>query len=209
MTERCPGVFMDDGAQAALALLPPPRGAMFLDRDGVINTDRGYVHEPEQTEFAQGIFALCQAARDAGLVTIVVTNQAGIARGLYSERQFIDYTRWMHGEFARREVPLLATYYCPHHPTAGIGAYRLDCPCRKPAPGMLLGALNDFAIDPLRSTLIGDKVGDVQAGQAAGIARCVLLDECDQQPSRPADSLRASSLAEVRDLLFTQPIQRP
>lgn len=148
--------------------------ALLLDRDGVINLDLGYVHTPAQTEFVDGIFELCGAAAELGYSTIVVTNQAGIARGLYTEAEFIDYTRWMHGEFVRRGAPLAATYYCPHHPTAGQGEYRKDCGCRKPAPGMIVAAERRYALDLAGSVLVGDKPWDMQAGRAAGVGTCLL-----------------------------------
>ena len=175
MNLGCPGRYTDPGAAARLASSPPPRRALFLDRDGVINVDRGYVHRPDQVAFVDGIFDLCAAARDSGWLTIVATNQAGIGRGLYTESQFLEFTGWMHGEFERRGVPLSATYYCPHHPVSGRGPYLLDCPCRKPAPGMLQRAIADFAIDAAGSWLVGDKAGDIRAGRAAGVGTCLLL----------------------------------
>jgi len=104
-----------------------------------------------------------------------VTNQAGIARGFYDEAQFLAFTHWIHGEFARRGAPLLATYYCPHHPDAGLGAYKVACDCRKPAPGMLRAALRDFDIHPASSWMVGDKGGDIEAARAAGVGHAVLL----------------------------------
>ena len=197
MTMPCPGVYLDPAADVLLARHSAPRRALFLDRDGVINIDHGYVHAPDQTVFVDGIFSLCEAARDEGYVMVVVTNQAGIARGLYSEPQFVAYTRWLHAEFARRGAPLLATYYCPHHPTAGMGEYRLDCDCRKPAPGMLLEAIRDQAIDPARSLIIGDKTGDIEAGLAAGIGHCILLGEQQLPVSQHATVMRSSSLSDI------------
>lgn len=147
-----------------------PRRALFLDRDGVINVNHGYVHRPEQNEWVPGIFDLCAAARDVGYALIVVTNQAGIARGYYSESQFRTYTNWMHGEFNARGVPLLATYFCPHHPEAGLDSFKMICNCRKPRPGMLLAAAADWKVDLSRSCIIGDQLSDLQAGAAVQIA---------------------------------------
>jgi len=148
-----------------------PSRALFLDRDGVINVNHGYVHTPERTDWVPGIFELCAAARDAGYVLVVVTNQAGIARGLYSESDFHSYTQWVHQQFESRGVSLLATYYCPHHPVAGIGDYRVECHCRKPQPGMLLAAQADWNVDPRRSCIIGDQSTDLKAAEAAGVMR--------------------------------------
>lgn len=175
MNHHGPGVFVDPGAASLLQAHPEPRRALFLDRDGVINVDRAYVHRSEDTEWIPGIFEFCRTARDAGYLLIVVTNQAGIARGLYDEAQFRVYTRWMHGEFDQQGVPLLATWYCPHHPTAGIGLLRQLCDCRKPAPGMLLRAAQHHGVCLAESLLIGDKASDLEAGSAAGLTMCMWL----------------------------------
>lgn len=166
-----PGAFADPGQSLWLDTHAPPRRALFLDRDGVINVNHGYVHTAAATDFVPGAFDLVAAARAAGLAPVVVTNQAGIARGLYTQAQFLEYTRWLHGEFARRGAALLATYYCPHHPSAGIGEYRIDCECRKPAPGMLSCAARDLALDMPSSLLIGDQDSDIDAARAAGVGR--------------------------------------
>ena len=151
--------------------------ALFLDRDGVINVNHGYVHTPEQTDWIPGIFELARAARAAGFVIVVVTNQAGIARGYYDVGQFERYTRWMHARFEQEGAPLLATYYCPHHPEAGTGALRVSCTCRKPEPGMLLAAIADWQIDPARSILVGDKPSDIEAARRAGVGHGLLVED--------------------------------
>lgn len=159
--------YTDPAAEQILTVAATPRRALFLDRDGVINIDHGYVHRPEQTDWLPGIFELCRQAKNDGMLLIVVTNQAGIGRGYYSEQQFLEYTAWIHREFAKQGTPLLATYYCPHHPEAGIGEYLAACQCRKPQPGMLQAAMRDWNIDPLLSLMIGDKGSDMQASHAA------------------------------------------
>ena len=169
--------FLDPAADALHIATPAPRKALFLDRDGVININHGYVHTPEQTDWVPGIFELVAAAHAHGFLPIVATNQAGIGRGLYAEAAFLDYTTWMHAQFAARGTPLLATYWCPHHPEAGIGDYRVDCDCRKPRPGMLLEAIARFDIDPARSLMIGDKQGDLDAAAAAGVAARLLREQ--------------------------------
>lgn len=168
--------YVDPAADALLAVAPVPRRALFLDRDGVVNVDHAYVHRPEDTDWIPGIFTLVQDATAAGYLPIVVTNQAGIARGLYDEDAFRRYTAWMHAEFANRGAPLLATYHCPHHPTAGLGALRVACACRKPEPGMLLRAIGDWGIAPGASILLGDKQSDLAAAAAAGIGRALRVD---------------------------------
>ncbi|MDE2272278.1 MAG: HAD family hydrolase [Xanthomonadaceae bacterium] len=143
--------------------------ALFLDRDGVINVDHGYVCSPARTEFIDGIFELVAAANREDVAIVVATNQAGIARGYYTEADFLAYMEWVRGEFVRQGARLDAVYYCPHHPDAGIGGYRRECDCRKPAPGMLISAQRDLRLDLGSSLLIGDKPSDLAAGRAAGV----------------------------------------
>jgi D-glycero-D-manno-heptose 1,7-bisphosphate phosphatase len=152
-----------------------PRAALFLDRDGVINVDHGYVCSPERTEFIDGIFELVAAANRRGLVVVVITNQAGIARGYYTEQDFHRYMAWVREQFHLRNARLDAVYHCPHHPSAGIGEYLRVCDCRKPAPGMLLAAQRELGLDLGASLLIGDTPTDIEAGQSAGVGRNLLL----------------------------------
>lgn len=171
--------YLDPRVDELLAAMPAPRKALFLDRDGVINVDHGYVHTPEDTEWVSGIFELCARAQRAGYLLVVVTNQAGIARGYYSVGKFLDYTQWIHEQFAAQGTPLTATYYCPHHPDAGVGVLQLDCDCRKPKPGMLLSAGFDLQLDLSASLLVGDKLSDLAAATAAGVGKGVLVDNRD------------------------------
>ena len=151
------------------------RRALFLDKDGVINVDHGYVCTPERTDFIDGIFDLCRAATQYGFLNVVVTNQAGIARGYYTEQQFLAYMDWVRDEFRKRDAQLDAVYYCPHHPVHGIGGYLRDCDCRKPKPGMILAAQRDLDLDLPCSVLAGDQPGDVAAGEAAGVGACFVV----------------------------------
>ena len=169
--------YLDPAADALLVATPSPRKALFLDRDGVININHGYVHAPGQTDWVPGIFELVAAAHARGFLPIVITNQAGIGRGLYDEAGFLDYTAWMHAQFAARGTPLLATFWCPHHPDAGLGDYRVECECRKPRPGMLREAIARFDIDPQRSLMIGDKQGDLDAAAAAKVPARLLREQ--------------------------------
>lgn len=170
--------------------------ALFLDRDGVINVDIGYLHRAEDCLFVSGIFELVRAARRAGYDVFVVTNQAGIARGYYSEQTFAEFTDWMLERFAAEEAPITQVYYCPHHPTAGIGEYKQSCECRKPAPGMLMQAASEHAVDLAASIMVGDSVSDMEAACAAGVGRCYLLQA---EPVGAIDSswVHISVLADV------------
>lgn len=150
--------------------------ALFLDRDGVINVDRHYVHRVEDFEFVPGIFELCKAARDIGHRLVVVTNQAGIGRGYYSEADFQALTAWMVGRFRESGVEIERVYHCPFHPSAGIGEYRRESFDRKPNPGMLLKARSDLDLDLARSVLIGDHDTDIAAGAAAGVGQLIKFE---------------------------------
>jgi D-glycero-D-manno-heptose 1,7-bisphosphate phosphatase len=145
------------------------RPALFLDRDGVINVDHGYVHTPEEFQFIDGIFDLVAAANRADYLVVVVTNQAGIGRGYYSEAQFHALTDWMKTKFNESGGIIDAVYFCPYHPEHGIGAYRRESDFRKPDPGMLLQAQSELGIDLEQSILIGDKLSDMAAGRSAGV----------------------------------------
>lgn len=151
--------------------------ALFLDRDGVINVDHGYVHKKENFDFVDGIFEICQAAQNKGYLIIVVTNQAGIAKGIYSEEQFLELTKWVENEFAKRGVKISKTFYCPYHKDAVIEKYRQDSYDRKPNPGMILKAIDEFNIDAQKSIMIGDKDVDMQAAEAASLKRSFLITQ--------------------------------
>jgi D-glycero-D-manno-heptose 1,7-bisphosphate phosphatase len=154
----------------------PLRRALFLDRDGVINVDSGYTHRIEDFVFVPGIFELAARGHALGMALVVVTNQAGIGRGLYTEDDFQHLTLWMRERFAERGSPLAAVYHCPFHPEAGVGAYRRESEFRKPNPGMLLQARSELGLDLARSAIVGDKPSDIEAGRRAGVGLRILLD---------------------------------
>jgi len=139
--------------------------AVFLDRDGVINKDKGYVSQIDDFEFIEGSIEGMQLLKQHGYLIVVITNQSGIARGYYSEDEFMTLTEWMDWSLADRGVDLDGIYYCPHHPEKGIGDYKQDCACRKPNTGMLDSAAEELDIDFSKSFLVGDKLSDIQAGQ--------------------------------------------
>lgn len=145
------------------------RNVLFLDRDGVINVDVGYLSDPAQLEFIPGAIEAMQEAQRRGYDIIVVTNQSGVARGYYTE----DDVHRLHEEMSRRleaeGVKVLAYYYCPHHPEGTVEAYKQDCDCRKPNPGMLTQAIEEWNVDVDGSFLVGDKPSDVQAAEAIGM----------------------------------------
>jgi D-glycero-D-manno-heptose 1,7-bisphosphate phosphatase len=150
--------------------------ALFLDRDGVINEDHGYVHKSENFDFIPGIFDLVKFANAQNFKVIVVTNQAGIGRGYYTELEFQSLTEWMCSQFEKQGGKIDAVYFSPFHPEYGLGKYKVDSECRKPAPGMFFKAQKDFDIDMSRSILLGDKLSDMSAGAAAGVANLFFLN---------------------------------
>lgn len=151
------------------------RKAVFLDRDGVINIDNGYVSKVDDFQFIDGVIEACLTLKEKGYLLVVITNQSGIARGYFSEDQFHTLTEWMDWSLADRGVDLDGIYYCPHHAEKGLGEYKIDCSCRKPKPGMLFNAIEDLNIDIDNSILVGDKVSDINAGIAAGIKNNFLV----------------------------------
>ncbi len=148
--------------------------SVFLDRDGTINREVHHLRRVEELELLHGAAAAIRTLNRAGLKVIVVTNQAAVARGLLSEEKLAEIHRVLQGMLAREGAFVDAIYYCPHHPTAGLGSYRQACTCRKPNPGALLLAARELGIDLERSFLVGDKMSDLEAGRAAG-CRTVLV----------------------------------
>ena len=176
------------------------RRALFLDKDGVINVDHGYVCTPDRTDFVDFIFDLCLAATRHDFLNVVVTNQAGIARGYYKEGDFLAYMDWVRGEFSARGARLDAVYYCPHHPQHGGGEYLRDCECRKPKPGLILAAQRDWNIDLSHSLLLGDSASDFEAGAAAGVGHCLLARTITASASG-REALEPAFMQDVLDLL--------
>lgn len=147
------------------------RGAAFFDRDGVLNHDKGYVHRPEDVEWTTGAAQAVRLANAAGLWVVVVTNQSGVARGFYGEAEVQALHVWMAEQLAAQGARIDRFYHCPYHEEAVVEAYRAaDHPDRKPNPGMLLRAIDELAIDPRRSFLIGDQPSDLTAAERAGVA---------------------------------------
>jgi D-glycero-D-manno-heptose 1,7-bisphosphate phosphatase len=175
-----------------------PRPALFLDRDGVINADRGYVARPQDFEWLPGIFEAVRTARRLGFAVVVVTNQSGIGRGYYTEQDFAAVTAYMQERLARENAPLDAVYHCPFHPDAVEARFRHpDHPWRKPRPGMLLAARDDMELDLARSAMVGDRPSDVEAGAAAGVGALAIIGAEVPLPEGPR---RVERLAGVGDL---------
>ncbi|HET6183509.1 MAG TPA: HAD family hydrolase [Acetobacteraceae bacterium] len=147
---------------ASLAEPVATKRALFLDRDGVLNRDHGYVGSRERWEWTEGALAAFVRAKAAGWLVFVVTNQSGISRGLYSEAEFLALMDWVRGEVARAGGAIDDMRYCPHGPEAG-------CDCRKPKPGMLRSLIAAWELDPARCLMVGDQPSDLAAAEAAGV----------------------------------------
>ena len=164
--------------------MPPPRRAVFLDRDGVLVDDQGLLLRAEQIRLLAGVPAALQRLKAAGLFLATVSNQAAVARGLIDEEELGDLNELVLDQIVACGGPRLdAVYYCPHHPEATLPEYRTACPCRKPRPGMILRAAAEHGLDLAASFLVGDRMTDIAAGAAAG-CRTVLV-ACGRHAAPP------------------------
>ncbi|WP_412971833.1 D-glycero-alpha-D-manno-heptose-1,7-bisphosphate 7-phosphatase [Glaciecola sp. MF2-115] len=166
--------------------------ALFLDRDGVINVNHGYVYKKSEFDFIEGAFELVKRANEQGYTTIVVTNQSGIGRGMYTESDFESLSVWMIAEFKQRNAHIDDVLFCPHHPDAKLEKYKKVCTCRKPEAGMLFDAALKHAVSLSESIMVGDKLSDVQVAINAGLREVVWFNE---------DFLSSEKLDNARELL--------
>lgn len=181
--------------------------ALFLDRDGVINVDKGYVHKIEDFEFIDGIFEVLKYFQEKGYLLIVVTNQAGIGRGYYTEEEFHILNNWMLEEFRKKGINITKVYYCPYHPVHGIGKYKKDAFCRKPNPGMILKAKKEFNINLTESILVGDKFTDILSGKNAGLNKLVLIkNDIKKHKKQDIENIDYIILQNIKKLLTNKEI---
>lgn len=150
------------------------RPAVFLDRDGTIIQEKQYLAHPEQVQLLPGTGAAIRHLNTAGRPVVIVTNQAGVAKGFFPEGRITEVHARITEQLAAEGAWIDAYYHCPHHPHGRIDAYRIDCDCRKPRPGLLRMAAHDHGLDLSRSWMIGDKRSDLEAGAAAG-CRTILV----------------------------------
>jgi D-glycero-D-manno-heptose 1,7-bisphosphate phosphatase len=177
--------------------------ALFMDRDGVVNEEVGYLHQTDEVRFVDGIFSLCRTAAGLGYRLIVVTNQAGIARGYYSEADFDALMEFMRGELRAEGVELDAVYYCPFHPEHGVGKYKQEHEDRKPGTGMLRRGAREFGVDLSESVMVGDRCSDVGAANAAGLRQMFLIGGTEAAACG-GEYVMVESLAEVERWLVEQ-----
>lgn len=149
--------------------------AVFLDRDGTINVEKNYVHKPEDFEFEEGAIEAIAQLNRAGYKIIVVTNQAGVARGYYTEHDVAKLHCWINEELSKYNARIDKFYYCPHHFDYGIGSYKVKCSCRKPDILLIQQAIGEFDIDVSKSFFIGDRETDIYAGLASGLQPILVL----------------------------------
>ncbi len=189
------------------------RPAVFLDRDGTICEEVGYLSRPEQLVLIPGSAAAIQLLNQHGVFAVVTTNQSGVARGFFTETDVHAVHDHLQDLLAREGAKLDAIYYCPHHAEKGLGSYRVACECRKPLPGMIRRAADDFPIDLENSYVVGDKLTDVEFGKANGLRSVLVLtgygqDELQkklvaapaQEPDFVAENLQAAVSWILNDL---------
>ena len=164
---------------------------IFLDRDGVINKEVGYLFRISDFEFIDGIFETCLYFQKLGYEIVIVTNQSGIARGYYNENDYQKLTEWMLSQFNNNGIKILDTFYCPHGPEE-------NCECRKPKPGMFIEAKDKYNIRMKDSWMIGDKETDIKAANLAGITNTILVrsghlvDKSNSKSKFTIDSIKQS-----------------
>lgn len=161
-----------------------PRKAAFLDRDGVINLDRAYVHRWDEFEFVPGAIDAMRRLKEAGYALVVVTNQSGIARGYYTDEQYQALTAAMREALADAGAAVEAVYHCPHHPKGSVAELAIDCDCRKPAPGMILRAAKELNLSLSDSILVGDKPSDIEAARTAGVGKAYIVQSDNAESTR-------------------------
>ena len=164
---------------------------IFLDRDGVINKEVEYLFRIADFKFNEGVFDACLYFQNLDYKIIIISNQSGIARGYYSERDYLELTKWMLDQFNIKGISILDIFYCPHGPES-------TCDCRKPKPGMLIEAKNKYNISMKDSWMIGDSESDIKAANAAGISNTILVrsghrvDESNSNSKFTIDSIKQS-----------------
>jgi len=173
------------------------REAVFLDRDGTLIREVNYLCRVEQIEILPGVAEALRRLRSAGFSLVMITNQSAVARGYLSENSLREIHQVIEARLANEGASLDAIYYCPHHPTAGIGALCIDCECRKPKTGMIDRAVAEWGLDPTLSVVVGDQLSDMELASAVG-ARGILLDSTGKFSNRALQSFSvADNLGEA------------
>ena len=171
---------------------------LFLDRDGGVNFDTGYVHKREDFQFMPGIFEMGRAAKAHGQLIVLVTNQSGIGRGYFTEEQFWELMAWVESQFLGEGITIDGVYHCPHNPEDQASPSGVACDCRKPKPGLILKAARDLEIALEDSVFIGDKESDMLAARAAGVGTCYLVGS----KATRGDFLAYADLDQIRAVVY-------
>ena len=161
----------------------------FLDRDGVLNVDFGYVHTWKKFIWVPGAIQAMQKLSNLDFKLIIITNQSGIARGFYTEKDFGELMKAVVNELLTYKIEILDFFYCPHHIDGILKRYKIKCECRKPKPGLIKQALAKYRIDLNNSILIGDQESDIIAGETAGVGKCILVDSCKKVLEKNSDEI--------------------
>lgn len=172
------------------------RSAVFLDRDGTLIEEVGYLNRLERVAFFPWTVDAVRVLNAAGLLVVVVTNQAGVAQGYYDEAFVRETHRFIDQRIRAGGARIDGYYYCPHHPQARVEAYRAVCECRKPAPGLIRRAALDLDIDVAASFVVGDRWGDVDLAAAAGARSILVRTGYGAEKGRPAGAVRAHHVAD-------------
>ncbi|MDE1474595.1 HAD family hydrolase [Xenorhabdus bovienii] len=173
----------------------------FLDRDGVINKEVNYLHKIEDFEYTSRCITGLKKIRDLGYKIIIITNQSGIARDYYSEKEYQLLTDWYRNDLKEKGIDILDIFHCPHHPDGIVPELSKECYCRKPSPGMIEQARKKYSIDIKSSILVGDKNSDIHAGEHAGIPRCFLVKTGHPTPEPTENAILSNNLLTISKLI--------
>lgn len=183
---------------------------VFLDRDGTINEEVRYLHRTEDLKFLPGVAAALRSLKEAGFKLVVVTNQAGVARGYYGCEEVEKLHEYLNQRLKEQEAGIDRFFYCPHHPEYGVGIYKRSCRCRKPGIGMFEMAEQWYAVDKSHSYMIGDKMIDVQAGGRYGVTGILvgsgygaaIKKEIEEKGEKPLYDFYAETLVDAAEYII-------
>jgi D,D-heptose 1,7-bisphosphate phosphatase len=176
--------------------------AIFLDRDGTINSDKGYTYKIEDLQFIKGVIEGLKKLQNKGYKLIIASNQSGIARGYYTEEDYFVFRSELHRKLKEQGILIDAEYFCPHHPEKGTGKYRVDCNYRKPKIGMLEQAAKDFNLNLRECWVIGDKFADIETGKNAECRTIYVLTGEEKNPIEYADFVAKDMVEAANYILF-------
>lgn len=178
--------------------------AVFLDRDGTINIDKHYLYKREDFEYLDGAVNALRRLTEAGYLLVVITNQSGIARGYYTEQDFLSLNDWMITDLANKGVEICKTYYCPHYPESNEGRYSQVCECRKPATGLFWRAKEELDIDMEQSYAVGDKLRDLSICNESGVRGFLINNAGDNKENNDSEAWyrRCANLDEAVDMIL-------